>query len=221
MSRFPSYPHLDALLNAKFIEEDNIIEHECGGEEHSTSRDCLQSLFDLPFAPTVCSEIIEDWESAEAFIQKHIGEYKFIKGCTLSPKDWKDPPVFESAEDALVALKNSQRTKHIPNKRQHLVMKKRRDYISMSRCFWVECKLKMVCGNMDHEKVITFTEKYKSMIPYYYCCYEIGEYIINGESCIEFIEFNTFGENCCIAPFDWENDWERLFIWDKISFGDV
>ena len=204
----------------KYLQDEDLVsDHECGGSYHPSQRDCLQGEYDLPFAPTVCSNIITSWPQAHIFIKKNVALYPFVKTCIMSPKDWNSPPVFASADDAMLALQNSTRTNRLVRDHLHIIMKQKRDYSCEARCFVVADKLKMVCGNMSHDVVIETFEKYKLVIPFHYCCLELGMVASTGQ--VECIEINKLGKDCCIAPFDYEQDWEKLFIGEEIHWGDV
>lgn len=155
-----------------FVEslKDPLLAKEDGRMPNSTW-DCHLDEFNLPMADHVISELCRTWKDVEDFISKHIHEYGFVKSCKFSPKDWKNPPIFESAKDALEALMHSNRCYQLP---YHVVMKKVRKYKSQARVFYAT-RPTLVCGNMDSELVRKFMEKYKWDIPFNYCCLELGE----------------------------------------------
>lgn len=200
------------FFNQKLKQED--------GKMPESTWDCHLNEFNLPKAPFVCSEkVLNTWKDVEEFVSTHIKDYPFVKTCEFSPKDWIDPPVFQSVENAMIALKNSNRTVL----GRHIVMKKERKYISQARCFWAQDKLRVVCGNMNHDLVLEFFKRFEYDIPFHYCCVELGEYECsqNSNSTVEMIEINTFSELCDPTPLDWSQDWNTLFFAETVCWCDV
>jgi hypothetical protein len=207
------------MCNKKLLDED-------GG--NNNTGDCNLDEWYIPKAPSIISENLSGWKEMEKFIRKNIKKYPFVKGCRLSPKDWLDPPVFESVKSCMEAFKNSSRTNNMfilnnygeyKNKCRHVVMKAKRVYINQSRCFWNGDKLRVVCGNIDHDLVTEFFKVHKYDIPFHYCCLEIGLYSPMNQ--IELIEINTFGILCDPTPFVWSQNWYELLFSDNTIWNDI
>lgn len=190
-------------------EEGGLTNNQC---YHTVS--CHSDEWNLPIASWVCCS--EKGINKE-FIERHIAQYPFVKMCRFSPKDWKNPPVFDSSEEAIMALTNSVRTRDVLDT-QHLVMKIKREYVSQSRCFWAADRLRVVCGNMDKSQVQQFFERYNWDIPFHYCCVELGE---TANSTVEVIEINSFTEHCDPTPLEWSQNWEDLLFAQKVVWRDL
>lgn len=195
----------DKLYNPKMKEEDGRMPH--------ATWDCNLDTVNLPMAHTVCSPICNTWEEVREFVAKHLDTHQFVKTCQFSPKDW-GKPVFKTVDAAMEALQQSTRTRL----GRHIVMKAARTYTSESRCFYAADKLRAVCGDMDHQLVTEFFEKYKWDIPFHYCCIELGHSESSG---VELIEINTFTELCDPAPLQWSQDWHTLFFAEEVEWRDV
>jgi hypothetical protein len=195
ITRFPTL-HFSEF----FIEEEN---------DYKYTWDCNACDWNLPMAPFVCTpKLCKDWEYVKNFLDENIEKYPFVKFCNISPKDWKDPPVFEGKDavsTALNALKYSDRTEL----GYHLVMKSKREYKAQARCFISFDRLNCVIGNIEKKDVENFMQKYKFYIPFSFVCLEIGQLVDN---CIEIIEFNFFGELCSPHPLTWEENWHDLIF---------
>ena len=171
---------------------------------------CNANDWNLPTAPFIVSDQIQDWKQVQHFIEQNINSFPFIKTCDLSPKDWKNPPCFDTVESAMEALQNSTRTKYFLNKKcRHVIMKQKRNYTSQSRCFWNGDRLRVSIGNMSKNLVLKFFEIYQYSIPFHYCCIELGEFE-NGK--VELIEINSFGLTCGPDPLDWSQNWHELLF---------
>jgi hypothetical protein len=202
--------YLQQLYEPRLLEEDGTLPQALWN--------CHHEEWKVPMAPTVSSTILPDWDHIKDFIEQNIQTHPFVKTCEFSPKDVVDPPVFTCTEDAIRALKNSLRTKHMVGAR-HIIMKARRNYVTQARCFWASDQLRVVCGNMAHELVLRFFDTYKWDIPYHYCCVELGQ--LRGTDDVEVIELNSFSVRCDPAPLSWSQDWYVLFFAQQVHWCDV
>lgn len=187
----------------------SIIENVIGEEyDFQDTYDCNCTEWKLPMAKTVISEYLDpkkDEKYLLQFLKQYLNDYSFVKMCYMSPKDIKDPPVFDSVREAYNAIINSERT----DRPGHLILKVKKEYITQTRVFVCRDKIRTICGTMDMEKVLKFMRIHKFDFPLSDYVAEIGEEN-NGD--IEVIELNTFSTLCDPSPLAWEQDWEQLIF---------
>lgn len=178
----------------------------------------------IPMAKSIFVEIanndkyLEDIEN----VFTNNPNYKFVKSCFMSPKDIRNPPIFESSKDLIDVLNRSSRTRDWKSQ-CHLVFREVRNYIYTARCFWYRDKLTAVTCDYNNiyepnnikENIISFFSNH--LIPYHNCVVDIG--IL--ETGIELIEINCFGSDLPVSArmFDWKEDYAQLHgLLDKVEF---
>ncbi len=141
----------------------------------------------IPTAKTLLFSVNEYSDLSE-IISHNIEYYPFVRLCSKSAKDIRDPPVYkkDNYQQAIEDIKNSERTNlpGIPcpcDTRTHLVMRKKRDYYWEARCFWSRDKLTAVSmePGLDYtgkecELVQNFFRKYRREIPYHSAIIDVG-----------------------------------------------
>lgn len=176
--------------------------------------------YDLPYVPYIITkDVLKNEDNLRKFIKENIKEYPFIKTCLLSPKD-ACSCIFTDVEYAVeIISKGSIRTSDW--KKQHLVMKKVRNFIQEYRCYIINDNLRAIVSLKELDinqkyKIQSFLNKYKYNLPHTICI-EVGE---SDEYGMEVIEMNPLGPDmsCGIDPFKWEEDAFLLYSTDTVLY---
>jgi len=188
----------------------------------------------IPTAPSILlylTSMTQLW----SHLKDNIAQYPFVRLCTMSPKDRKTVPLYDSTtiRDAVKDITHSQRTKNLFSepycdscsssksvsegcdenliKGKHLFMREQREYEWEARCFWSRDKLRAVSLPVNTE----FTSEDKKEIINFFERY--GKHIpyhsavvdiAKTDDAIELIEFNTFGPDmkATAGNFSWYED---------------
>lgn len=174
--------------------------------------------------PTIKSILLEGSTLSELVeeIDSNLIKYPFVRLCNASPKDYKKSCLFDSIDDVVLALENSNRTWHMLEELDHgihILMRKFKQIDIEARCFICDGKLTAVsCNNYLEENeqktvqdiILDFFDIFLDRIPYDRVTIDIG--ISDNFNDIYIIECNSFGVemNAGAELFDWNEDYEAL-----------
>ncbi len=176
--------------------------------------------YNIP-TPMSILQKVDTWTSVNKILNDNIEQYKFVRFCNASPKDYSIP-IFDNSVEASVALQNSNRTRWMINDKfpTCLFMRKFVEIENECRCYFHKGCLRAVAGPDNYldecdqdivkDSVLKFFDAHSDNISKIYNSVVIDLCVDNDPF---IVECNSFGMDMLSRDgiFDWKEDWSVLY----------